>query len=90
MEHEKHPVQSVLLFSGGNPDATFLAAGLLHGRPADVGTVSIQGVGEATPTPEVRRILAEMGLDVRGWVPQVVDASPAEPVDVGLTICVPT
>ncbi len=80
----------VLVFSSGNPEATFLAAGLLHGRPDRFGTILVQGVGDATPAPEVARVLGEAGRDMRPWLPQVLSAPPVEPVDVGLTICVPT
>ncbi len=80
----------VLVFSSGNPAATFLAAGLLHGRPDHVGTILIQGVGDAMPTPEVGRVLTEAGIDLRGWSPHVVSAPSAEPIDVALTVCVPT
>ena len=81
---------SVLLHSSGNPAATFLAAGLLGGRPAGVGTVLIQGLGDATPAPEVAAVLAEAGIDAGARPAQIVSAPPTEPVDVGLTICVPT
>ena len=50
----------------------------------------MQGVGDATPPPEVARVLAETVRDVRSWAPQMIGAPPTEPVDVGLTICVPT
>ena len=90
MKDERRPTLRVLLFSSGNPDATFLAAGLLRGRPADVGTILIQGVGTALPSPEVGRVLAELGHDVRPWMAQIVSAPPAAPVDVGVTVCVPT
>ncbi len=89
MGDERRPALSVLLCSSGNPDATFLAAGLLRAQAA-IGTVVIQGVSDAVPAPEVGRVLAERGLDVRDWVPQGVREPPAEPVAVGLTICVPT
>ena len=90
MEAEKHVALSVLLFSSGNPEATYLAAGLLQERPSNVSLVLIQGVGDATPSPEVGHVLTELGLDTREWVPQLINAPPTEPVDVGLTICVPT
>ena len=85
MPHQARPSLRVVLFSSGNPDATYLAAGLLQHE-----TVFIQGVGDAVPAPEVGDVLAELGLDRREWVPQVVAAPPVEPVDVGLTVCVPT
>ena len=81
---------SVLVFSSGNPAATFLATGLLRGRPDRFGIVLVQGVGDATPPPYVARVLAEVGHDLRSWTPQVIGASPTEPIDVGLTVCVPT
>jgi hypothetical protein len=82
--------RSVLIFSSGNPAATFLTAGLLDRHPAAIGTILIQGVGAATPAPEVTRTLAEIGIDAGARPVQLVGAPPAELVDVGLTICVPT
>lgn len=90
MKGDHHQPLCVLVFSSGNPAATLLAAGLLHGQPDSVGAVLIQGVEDATPAPEVARVLAQVGLDLGDWVPQVVSGPPAEPVDVGLTVCVPT
>lgn len=81
---------SVLLYSSGNPAATFLAAGLLGRRLAEVGTILIQGLGDATPAPEVATVLAEVGPDAGARPAQIVSAPPAAPVDAGLTICVPT
>ncbi len=80
----------VLLCSSGNPDATFLAAGVLRGQPGKVSAVLIQGVDQAVPAPEVGQVLAEQRLDLGDWVARLVREAPAEPVDVGLTICVPT
>ncbi len=90
MEGDDRRPLSVLLYSSGNPAATFLAAGLLGARPAEVGTILIQGTGDATPAPEVATALAEDAIDAGARPAQIVDAPPAEPVDVGLTICVPT
>ena len=81
---------SVLLFSSGNPAATFLSAGLLGARPAEVGTIPIQGVGDATPAREVATALAEDGIDRSARPASIVDSPLAEPVDLGITICVPT
>ena len=81
---------NVLLYSSGNPAATFLAAGLLGARPTEIGTIIIQGVGDATPAPDVASALAEAGIDASARQAQIVSELPAEPVDVGLTICVPT
>lgn len=86
---DRRPMR-VLLYSSGNPAATFLAAGLLGARPAEVGTTLIQGVDDATPTPEVAAALAEAGIEAGARPAQRVSAPPAEPVDLGLTICVPT
>jgi hypothetical protein len=85
---ERRPLR-VLLFSSGNPAATFLAAGLLGGRPDAVGTILIQGIGDATPAAEVAIALAEVGIGAGYRSAQIVDAPPAEAVDAGLTICVP-
>lgn len=88
---ERHPRPlGVLVFSHGNPDAAFLAAGLLLGRPAQIGMVQLQGIGDAVPAPDVGRVLAELHLHIGAWVPPAVSEAPAAPIDVGLTICVPT
>ncbi len=80
----------VLLCSSGNPDATFLAAGLLRGQPGKVSAVLIQGVGQAVPAAAVGQVLADQHLDLGDWAARVVQEAPSAPVDVGLTICVPT
>ncbi|HET8628496.1 MAG TPA: hypothetical protein VFL91_13830 [Thermomicrobiales bacterium] len=89
MEQHPRPL-GVLVFSHGNPDAAFLAAGLLRGQPAQIGTVQLQGVGDAVPAPEVGQVLAELHLDTGARVPPAVSEAPPAPVEVGLTICVPT
>jgi hypothetical protein len=81
---------SILLFSSGNPAATFLTAGLLHGRFGHSGSVTLQGIGPARPAPEVTRVLGEQGVNLRDWAPQIGDTPPTEQVEVGITICVPT
>ena len=90
MEAQRAAPLSVLVLSSGNPDGALLAAGLLRGRPGDIGAVIVQGVDAPTPAPEVRRVLGEAGLDPRGWTPQPATATSPGRVDVGLTICVPT
>jgi hypothetical protein len=80
----------VLLYSSGNPAATFLAEGLLGARPAKVGPVLIQGIGGASPAPEVAAALAEIEGDAGARSVQNVDVPPAGQVDLGITICVPT
>ena len=90
MAQQRSSPLRVLTFSSGNPDATFLAAGLLHGRPDKVSTVLVQGVGAARLTPEVRQVLEELSLDLHSWVPRLASTPPIEPVDVGVTVCVPT
>lgn len=87
---DSSPLPRVLLFSSGNPAATFLAAGLLRGQPDRFGALVVQGVGAATAAPEVGRVLAEIGIELGGWAPPIVSAPPAAPVAIGLTICVPT
>ncbi len=89
MEQQQPPLR-VLVFSSDNPDATFLASGVLQGQPGKVGSVLIQGVGQAVPSLEVGQVLAEQHLDLGDWAARLVQEAPAEPVDVGLTICVPT
>lgn len=90
MEAQQAAPLSILVLSGGNPDGALLAAGLLRGRPGDVGAVIVQGVDAPAPAPEVPLVLEEAGLDPRGWPPQPATATPSGPVDVGLTVCVPT
>jgi len=84
------PLPQVLVFSSGNPAATLLAAGLLHDRADDFGSVVIQGMEDAAPPPEIGTVLAEIGINLRGWSPSVRPAAAATPVAIGLTICVPT
>ncbi len=84
------PLPRVLVYSSGNPAATFVTAGLLHGQPAAFGATIIRGTGKAAPTADVARILAEIGIASGGWVPPVADEEPAGPFAIGLTICVPT
>jgi hypothetical protein len=86
---DRRPLR-VLPYSSGNPAATFLAAGLLGARPVEVGAIMIQDVGDAIPDAEVSAALTEVGIDAGQHPARIVDASPAGPVDVGLTICVPT
>lgn len=80
----------VLLCSSGNPDATFLAAGLLRGQPGKVSAVLIQGTDQAVPAAAVGQVLADQHRDLGDWAARVVPEASSEPVDVGLTICVPT
>lgn len=80
----------LLIFSSGNPAATLLVAGLLHGQADDFGTIVIQGIGDVTPPAEVAGVLAEIGIDLHGWSPSVRPTAAATPVAIGLTICVPT
>lgn len=87
---DNSPLPGVLLYSSDNPAATFLAAGLLHGQPDSFGALAVQGVGAATVASEVGRVLAEIGIELGGWVPPIVSAPPAAPIAIGLTICVPT
>lgn len=87
---DNSPLPRVLLFSSGNPAATFLAAGLLHGQPDRFGALVVQGVEGDPVAPEVGRVLAEIGIDLGGWVPPIVSAPPEAAVEIGLTICVPT
>lgn len=89
MESTREHRPRVLVFSSGNPAATFVAAGLLHGQPTAFGATVIRGTGESTPTPDVARVLAEVGIELGGWTPPILSRAPDEPVEIGLTICVP-
>jgi hypothetical protein len=86
MMSEHQPLR-VLVVSSGNPAAASLAASLLRCRPSAIGAVMLHGVETSTPAPEVLQVLEEVGC---AWAPHTMRASPAKPVDVGLTICVPT
>jgi hypothetical protein len=90
MERTRSSGPCVLVFSSGNPAATFVAAGLLHGQPTAFGAPVVQGTGESTPTPDVARVLAEIVIELGGWAPQILSRTPDEPFAIGLTICVPT
>lgn len=83
-------VPRIVIYASGNPGATFLTAGLLHGQSTTFGATAIQGTGEATPAPEVAHVLAELGIDLREWLPPVLGTPQAPPAEIGLTICVPT
>lgn len=48
---DRRPLRALLCCSG-NPAATFLAAGLLGARLAEIGTILIQGLGEVTLAPD--------------------------------------
>lgn len=85
----KHPL-SVLLFSASNPEATYLTAGLLHGREAVVGHITLQNVEPPRPSPQVLRALRESGTDIAAWHPHTAPADEVCHVDVGITLCVPT
>ncbi len=61
----------ILLCSSGNPAATSLAAGLLHGEVADGGAILVHGVGDATPAQEVRRALADTPGQMRRALPSM-------------------
>lgn len=86
---DKHPL-SVLLFSASNPDATYLAAGLLHGRTAVVGPITLQNIDPPQPSPQVLRVLRESGTDIAAWQPNIAPTDEIHRVDVGITLCVPT
>ncbi len=61
----------ILLCSSGNPAATFLAVGPLHGEVADIGAILVQGVGDATPAQEVLRALADTHGHMRLALPSI-------------------
>jgi len=81
---------SVVLFSANNPDATYLTAGLLHGREPVVGRITLQNVDPPHPSPQVIFALRESGKDTAAWHPHTVPADEVQHADVGITLCVPT
>ncbi len=81
---------SVLLFSAGNPDATFLAAGLLHRDCPWIGRLLLQGVGELQPSPAAITALAEIGHTPSDWRSGHLPSPLSGAIDVGITLCVPT
>ncbi len=92
---KSHPTESrddssILLFSAGNPDATFLAAGLFHRDCPWINRLLLQGVDGLQPSPAAITALAEVGhafSDRRSGNPA---RSLSGPIDVGITLCVPT
>jgi hypothetical protein len=81
---------SIMLFSADNPDATYLTAGLLHGRFRGFEPITLQNIALPIIAPDVTLALAEIGCAFGRWRPRVVDREQATPVDVGITLCVPT
>ncbi len=86
---DKQPL-SVVLFSASNPDATYLTAGLLHGRGAAIDQITLQNVDPPHPSPQVLRVLRECGNDIATWRPNTAPAEAIHHVDVGITLCIPT
>jgi hypothetical protein len=89
MAYTHHESPRVLIFSSGNPAASFLTAGLLCSQPLEFGAVFLQGTGDASPAQEVTHVLAEVGCNPRDWAAPGADTPPV-PIEIGLTICVPT
>jgi hypothetical protein len=89
MDYTHHVPPRVLVFSSGNPAASFLTAGLLRSQPLEFGAVYLQGIRDASPAEEVTRVLAEVGINPRDWAVSGADTPPV-PIEIGLTICVPT
>jgi hypothetical protein len=81
---------SVMLFSADNPDATYLTAGLLHGRYPAFTPITLQNIPLPIIAPEVTTTLAEIGVVFGQWRPSVVDRDVASPVAIGITLCMPT
>ncbi len=81
---------SVRLFSADNPDATYLTAGLLHSRYSRFTPITLQNIDLPIIAAEVTSALAEIGVSFGHWRPRVVDREKGLPVDVGITLCVPT
>lgn len=81
---------SVLLFSAGNPDATFLAAALLHRDYPGIDLLLHQGSAELQPSPAAAIALAEFDRDCGVWQARYANPAFSGPIDVGITLCVPT
>ena len=84
------PTVSVMLFSAGNPDATYLTAGLLHTLQPRLTPITLQNIDLPIISPDVTAVLTEIGVSFGQWRPRVVDRDKAAPVDIGITLCVPT
>lgn len=84
------PSVSVMLFSADNPDATYLTAGLLHARPPRFIPITLQNIAVPIIAEDVKLVLSEIGISFGRWRPRVVDRGKGLPVDVGITLCVPT
>ncbi len=81
---------SVLLFSAGNPDATLLAAALLQRDYPGIAHLLLQGKDELQPSPAAAIALAELDRDFGVWQARHANPAFSGPVDVGITLCVPT
>ncbi len=81
---------SVMLFSAGNPDAAYLTAGLLHTRYPRFDPITLQNIDLPIIAEDVTLVLAEIGVTFDRWRPRMVDRGKGKPVDVGITLCVPT
>jgi len=81
---------SVLLFSAGNPGATFLAAALLHRDYPGIDLLLHQGSAELQPSPAAAIALAELDRNFGIWQARHVNPALSGPIDVGITLCVPT
>ena len=81
---------SVVLFSAGNPGATYPAAGLLRGLRPRFDPIALRNIDLPIIAPEVTAALAEIGVAFGKWRPRVVDRGKATPADLGITPCVPT
>ncbi len=84
------PSVSVRLFSADNPDATYLTAGLLHTRHPRFTPITLQNIAVPIIAEDVKLVLSEIGISFGRWRPRVVDREKGLPVDVGITLCVPT
>lgn len=84
------PSVSVMLFSADNPDATYLTAGLLHTRHPRFIPITLQNIAVPIIAEDVKLVLSEIGISFGRWRPRVVDREKGLPVDVGITLCVPT
>jgi len=91
MGKAQQPPPDVLVYSSGNPAATYLAVGLLRQQAAAFGAVFVQGLAGPVQDRDAILALAAVGGTAYRWpIPLVNTSPPAAPVAIGITICVPT
>lgn len=90
MATSDHPSVSVTLFSAGNPDATYLTAGLLRTHHPRFAPLTLQNIDLPLIAAEGTAALAEIDVSFGHRRPRVVGRDKAAPVAIGITLRVPT